>query len=67
MRLATAFLIIGLGCWFAFMVSGSYVSDDGVLHESFGFIPIGWAFVFLSIIISIFTFAKNLFAKFYMQ
>lgn len=65
MRLATAFLIIGLVCWFLFMISGSYVSDDGVLHENFGFIPIGWAFVFMSIIIGIFSFAKNLFVKSY--
>lgn len=61
MKLATIFLVIGLGCWLAFVASGSYVSDEGVLHESFGFIPIGWVFVLLSILVGIFSFVKNLF------
>lgn len=29
-------------CWTAYAWNGSYVDQDGVLREPFGFIPLGW-------------------------
>ncbi|GBL28968.1 hypothetical protein EMGBS10_01180 [Opitutia bacterium] len=29
-------------CWAAYAWNGSYLDQDGVLHEQFGFIPLGW-------------------------
>lgn len=29
-------------CWGAYAWNGSYLDQEGVLHEQFGFIPLGW-------------------------
>ena len=29
-------------CWAAYAWNGAYLDQDGVLHEQFGFIPLGW-------------------------
>ncbi len=29
-------------CWAAYAWNGSYLDQDGVLHEQFGFMPLGW-------------------------
>lgn len=31
-----------LACWWLYRWNGSYVDRDGVLHEQFGFIPLGF-------------------------
>ena len=31
-------------CWAAYDWNGFYLDQDGVLHEQFGFIPLGWLF-----------------------
>ena len=38
-------------CWCAYVRNGSYVDQDGVLHEQFGFIPLGWLFVFAGLVL----------------
>ena len=43
-------LCIGLGCFIAKMLSPEYVDDNGLLHEAFYLIPIGFLFVFSSMI-----------------
>ena len=44
--LLAAFLCLGAAgaCWAAYAWNGSYLDQDGVLHEQFGFIPLGWLF-----------------------
>lgn len=32
----------GFACWGLYQWNGSYVDQDGVLHEQFGFIPLGF-------------------------
>ncbi|MEY4271963.1 MAG: hypothetical protein RL250_829 [Verrucomicrobiota bacterium] len=29
-------------CWAAYVLNGAYLDQEGVLHEQFGFIPLGW-------------------------
>ena len=43
-------LCIGVGCIIAKMLSPEYVDDNGLLHEAFYLIPIGFLFVFSSMI-----------------
>ena len=47
------YLFAGLGCLgvsaacrLLYLRNGAYVDADGVLHESFGFIPLGFLFAF---------------------
>ena len=42
--LLAAVLCLGAAgaCWAAYAWNGSYLDQDGVLHEQFGFIPLGW-------------------------
>lgn len=34
-------------CWAAYARHGGFVDQDGVLHEQFGFIPLGWLLIFI--------------------
>jgi hypothetical protein len=38
-------------CWSLYAWNGSYVDQDGVLHEQFGFIPLGFLFDFVGLIL----------------
>ncbi len=49
-------LLIGIGCAIAFNVIGSEVMPDGRLVEPFGLIPIGYLFLFLSIVSAVVIF-----------
>ena len=42
--LLAAVLCLGAAgaCWAAYAWNGAYLDQDGVLHEQFGFIPLGW-------------------------
>ena len=42
--LLAAVLCLGAAgaCWAAYAWNGSYLDQDGFLHEQFGFIPLGW-------------------------
>lgn len=44
--------IASIGCIIAFNVIGSYVAEDGMLVEPFGFIPLAFLFAFIAIIIA---------------
>jgi hypothetical protein len=50
----TSLILILLGCIFFGMYSlnGSYVAEDGRLVESFGYIPIGYFFIFIGSILA---------------
>ncbi|GBL26500.1 hypothetical protein EMGBS8_04480, partial [Verrucomicrobiota bacterium] len=41
-----ACLLAAKGCYELFHRLGSHVDDQGILHEPFGLIPLGWLFVF---------------------
>ena len=41
-RLPAALTLAGLGCLLAFALSDSYLDADGVLHEAFYLLAIGW-------------------------
>ena len=45
------FSVLGLGCWVAYVIKGSYVAPDGLLIEPFYLIPVGWLFIFLGLAI----------------
>lgn len=39
-------LIAFLVCGALYSLNGARVDEDGILRESFGFIPLGWLFLF---------------------
>jgi len=41
----------GFACWIAFALIGSTVDSQGVLHEPFGLIPIGWLLLLLGVLV----------------
>lgn len=40
--ICTGFMLAGFACWLAFAAAGSEVDAQGVLHEPFGLLPLGW-------------------------
>lgn len=42
----------GLACWGAYALIGSEVDAQGLLHEPFFLIPIGWLFIFASLTVA---------------
>lgn len=57
----TAFLLLVAGalCLLAFNLIGSTVDAQGVLHEPFGLLPIGFLLIVLGALIYIYQLAKN--------
>ncbi|KJG17939.1 DUF3955 domain-containing protein [Photobacterium angustum] len=51
--------LIGWGCLAIYAYKGSYVDDNGVLIESFGFIPLFWLFQLLALASLIYTVLKH--------
>ncbi|PSV30106.1 DUF3955 domain-containing protein [Photobacterium sp. GB-72] len=51
--------LIGWGCLAIYVYKGSYVDDNGVLIESFGFIPLFWLFQLLALVSLIYTAVKH--------
>jgi polyferredoxin len=51
--LTTSAILFALGgaCIIAYRVKGSTVDDAGVLREAFTFIPIGWLFIILGLLV----------------
>ena len=45
---AIVFLVLSIACILAYNASGQYIDSDGVLHEQFGLIPLGWMSFILS-------------------
>ncbi|WP_198435914.1 MULTISPECIES: DUF3955 domain-containing protein [unclassified Moritella] len=48
--LSVLFLAFSAACSISYNLIGSYVDGDGVLIESFGFIPLSFLFIFLALI-----------------
>jgi len=46
-------LVLGAGCIIAFAVIGSSVDENGLLREQFALLPIGYALLFLGIVMGI--------------
>lgn len=61
----TAFtcFIAGLLCLFIFHLSESYVDKQGVLHEAFAWLGVGYILVFASILLSLIYFFLKRFKK----
>ena len=53
-KLSFVFLAISLICFLLFNISESKVDENGILIESFYFIPIGYFILFISVILFIF-------------
>lgn len=55
--------ILSLGaagaCWAAYARSGSYLDQDGVLREPFGFIPLGWLFGFAGLVLLVLAWVRR--------
>lgn len=58
-RIGLLFSISGILFLIAYKFIGSSVDENGVLIETFGFIPLFWLFQLLAIIALIVTFFKN--------
>ncbi|MEZ8018078.1 DUF3955 domain-containing protein [Vibrio splendidus] len=58
-KISFLFCISGLLCFIAYNTIGSYVDENGLLVEPFGFIPLFWIFELLALVASIVTFVKN--------
>jgi hypothetical protein len=42
---------VSWACWTAYARIGSTVGPDGILHEPFGLIPLGWLFDFAGLVL----------------
>jgi hypothetical protein len=48
-----------LACWAAYARNGSYLDKDGVLHEQFGFIPLGWLFDLIGLVLLVLAWVRR--------
>ncbi|SKA72242.1 DUF3955 domain-containing protein [Desulfobaculum bizertense] len=62
-RASVLLLLAACVCLFSYRLSGSYIDDNGILHESFGFIPLGWLFFLLSLVSLTGAALRRLFTK----
>ena len=46
-------------CWAAYARNGSYLDQDGVLHEQFGFIPLGWLFDLIGLVLLVLAWVRR--------
>jgi hypothetical protein len=59
LTIATTILFsLGIGCCIAYQLSPNYIDEQGILHEAFGFIPLGYLFFFTGIITGIISLVK---------
>jgi len=49
----------GLACWWLYRWNGFYLDQDGVLHEQFGFIPLGWLFDLIGLILLVLAWVRR--------
>lgn len=49
------FLVLGALCFFFKVTAYHYVDAQGVLHEPFFLVPLGYLFIFISIILFLFA------------
>lgn len=52
-------LLVGILCWIAFTLIGSTVDVQGMLHEPFALIPIGWLFVIIGAVLYLYASFKQ--------
>ncbi|HHX8630789.1 DUF3955 domain-containing protein [Vibrio diabolicus] len=48
-KLSIVLFLSGVACLIAYHAQGSYVDENGLLVESFGFIPLFWLFLGVSL------------------
>ena len=48
--LSALFLVFSAACSISYNLIGSYVDEDGILVESFGFIPLSFLFIFFALL-----------------
>src|SRR5690606_9131392 len=58
-RIGAVFMVIGLACFMAFNMIGSTVDDAGVLHETFGPLPIGFGLLSIGVLIALFGWLRT--------
>lgn len=59
-RVGAIIAILGVVCLVAFRMIGSSVGPDGALNEPFGLIPIGYALMFLGMVLAVIGWARNM-------
>ena len=58
-RLSFSYFAIGFGCHLLFWISGSEVSQDGILIEKFFLLPVGYFFYFLGTLVNVTNFFRK--------
>ncbi|RLQ16810.1 DUF3955 domain-containing protein [Vibrio sp. SBT000027] len=58
-KISFLFCVSGLLCFIVYNTIGSYVDENGVLVEPFGFIPIFWLFELLALVALVVTFVRH--------
>lgn len=58
-KLSVVLFLSGVTCLIAYHAQGSYVVENGLLVESFGFIPLFWLFLGLAFASFVGTFFKH--------
>jgi hypothetical protein len=56
----TLLFFLGIGYGIAYKLSPNYIDEQGLLHESFGFIPLGYLFFFAGITTGLIAIVKYL-------
>ena len=46
-------------CWSAYARLGSRLDQEGVLHEPFGLIPLGWLFDFVGLVLLVLAWVRR--------
>ena len=54
-----ACLLAAKCCYELFHRLGSHVDDQGILHEPFGLIPLGWLFVFAGAVLLVLSLVRR--------
>ncbi|MBI9110669.1 DUF3955 domain-containing protein [Maridesulfovibrio ferrireducens] len=57
------FICVSIACAIAFNTIGSTIDSEGILHEPFALIPIGWLFFLLGILVGIVCVVQWLWSK----
>ena len=52
-RTGAALVVMGLSCFVAFELIGATVDDNGLLHEPFALIPVGFLLVTLGVLLAL--------------
>jgi hypothetical protein len=58
-RVSVVLIGIGLLCFFGFWVIGSEIDAQGYLREPFALIPLGWLFIFVGVLMTLFCLLKK--------